>query len=121
MSKEGAHTLCSAYAMETNSFVLCSTAVLSEEAIALMRTEGGLVMNKPGGGASAVFGPDGRKLSEDLPHTEEGIVYADIDYTEILRAKLFVDVCGHYSRPDLMRLVIDKREKRHVTYEEDNV
>ena len=33
-------------------------------------------MNTPGGGSSAIFGPDGRLLAEGPAGTEEGFVYA---------------------------------------------
>jgi nitrilase len=78
-----------------------------------MGTGSGAVMNSPGGGSSAVFGPDGRKLSQDLPENEEGIIYADLDYDEVLRAKSFIDVCGHYSRPDMLWLGVDDGAKLH--------
>jgi nitrilase len=78
--------------------------VLSQQGIDVMRTESGMLFNKPGGGSSAIFGPDGRQLSKDLPETEEGIIYADLETDAVLRAKSFIDVCGHYSRPDLFCL-----------------
>ena len=55
-------------------------------------------------GCSAIFGPDGRHLSEDLPETNEGIIYADLDFDVILRAKSFLDAIGHYNRPDMLWL-----------------
>jgi nitrilase len=36
------------------------------------------------GGSSAIFGPDGRKFSEDIPESQERILYADLDFEEIL-------------------------------------
>ena len=78
-----------------------------------MNTSLGITLNVPGGGSSAIFGPDGRQLSVDIPETEEGIVYANLDLDEILKAKGFLDICGHYSRPDLLWLGVDAREKRH--------
>jgi predicted amidohydrolase len=85
--------------------VLHTTAVLSQKGIDLMRTTTGTIMNSPGGGSSAIFGPDGRQLSIDLGgEEEEGILYADIDLDEILKVKGFLDSCGHYSRPDLLWL-----------------
>lgn len=71
-------------------------------------------MNSPGGGCSAVFGPDGRKLTTDIPETEEGIIYANLDLDDILGSKGFVDVCGHYSRPDILWLGVDREAKAHV-------
>jgi nitrilase len=62
-----------------------------------MGTSSGAVMNSPGGGASAIFGPDGRQLSQDIEQTQEGIIYADLDTSEILKAKSFLDPVGRES------------------------
>ena len=70
-------------------------------------------MNVSGGGNSAIFGPDGRQLSEEMPETEEGILYADLNMDDILKAKGFLDICGHYSRPDMLWLGVDDQEKLH--------
>lgn len=106
--------MASTYAIESQSFVLHCTAVLSQSGIDKMKTHGGAMMAAPGGGRSAIFGPDGRKLSSDLPETQEGIIYADLDLDLVLKAKSFVDVCGHYSRPDLLWLSVDREVKEHV-------
>ncbi|KAI4931437.1 hypothetical protein J4E85_004030 [Alternaria conjuncta] len=74
----------------------------------------GVTMNTPGGGSSAIFGPDGRLVADGLPETEEGFIYAELQLDDILKAKGFLDVCGHYSRPDLLWLGVDKKEKTHV-------
>lgn len=71
-------------------------------------------MSSPGGGNSAIFGPDGRKLSTDLPETAEGIIYATLDLDDVLKSRAFIDVCGHYSRPDLLWLGVDKDIKKWV-------
>ncbi|KAJ8062319.1 hypothetical protein OCU04_008866 [Sclerotinia nivalis] len=111
MSRDGSRALSQSYSMESQSFVLHTTAVLSQDGIDKMDTGNGLVMNVPGGGTSAIFGPDGRKLSEDLPETVEGFIYADLDLDEIIKCKSFLDVCGHYSRPDLLWLSVDDKER----------
>lgn len=74
-------------------------------------------MSTPGGGSSAVFGPDGRQISEDVEGTQENILYADLNTDEILKSKSFLDVVGHYSRPDLLWLGVDNREKLHKRLE----
>lgn len=91
---------------------------MSEQGIKLMGTDGGAIMNAPGGGSSAIFGPDGRIITEDLPETEEGILYATLDMDEILKSKSFIDVCGHYSRPDMLWLGVDKEVKKHISHKE---
>lgn len=85
-----------------------------------MDTSGGIMMNAPGGGTSAVFGPDGRRLTEPLDSTSEGIVYADLDMSQIVATKLFADATGHYSRPDLMWLNVCKKVKKMVQPEEES-
>ena len=113
LSRLGTRTLSRTYAIESQSFVLHTTAVIGQGGIDLMKTHNGAILDTCGGGSSAIFGPDGRKLSEDIPEKEEGIIYADLDLDAILRAKSFLDTCGHYSRPDMLFLGVDDREKLH--------
>ncbi len=63
-----------------------------------------------------IFGPDGRPLCEHIPEDQEGILYAEIDPDQIAIAKAIADPVGHYSRPDVVRLLIN-REKRAVVQE----
>jgi len=86
-----------------------------------MRTSSGALFNVPGGGSSAIFGPDGRLIASaeqaGLSPTDEGIIYADLEMDDHLKARGFVDACGHYSRPDMLWLGVDAREKKHVRVE----
>lgn len=93
------------HAIESQAFVFYTVAVLGQSGIDRMNTSGGIIMNTPGVRSSAIFGPDGTKLSVDIPETEEGIIYADFD--RIIESRSFVDVCGHHSRLDLLWLGID--------------
>ncbi|KAM3553368.1 hypothetical protein ARSEF4850_006949 [Beauveria asiatica] len=110
----GISAIAQVYAIESQSFVLHSTTVITRPGLDLMGITRGPLMSTPGGGNSAVFGPDGSKLSVDIPEDEEGIVYATIDLDDVLKARAFIDTCGHYSRPDLLGLGVDKEIKRHV-------
>ncbi len=102
------------FAVESQTFVLHSTSVQSQKAIDLLGTAGNPLFGTPGGGSSAIFGPDGRKLSKDMDQTKEGIIYAELDFNAILTNKGFVDCVGHYSRPDLLWLGVDGQEKKHL-------
>ncbi|KAK5112570.1 hypothetical protein LTR85_011262 [Meristemomyces frigidus] len=113
IGREGVQNLSQTYAVESAAFVLHCTAVITQTGVDAMQTAGCPMFNRPGGGSSAVFAPDGRRLTERLPDSEEGIIYADLDMDLILKAKCFVDCCGHYSRPDLLWLGVDDRERAH--------
>ncbi|KIV81531.1 hypothetical protein PV11_03709 [Exophiala sideris] len=113
MSAEGCLNLSRTYAIETQTFVIHSTTVIGTEGIESMGTEQSMLMNAPGGGYSAVIGPDGRMLSEPLDPKSEGLVVVDIDPSMSIMARSFLDICGHYSRPDLLWLGCDTREKKH--------
>jgi nitrilase len=110
----GCHSLSQTYAVESQSFVLHCTAVITEKGVGAMNTSGGVFMSSPGGGSSAIFGPDGRRLTEPTDSSTEGIIYADLDMTQILPTKIFADATGHYSRPDLMSLNVCKKVKKMV-------
>ena len=117
LSAPGAEILSRSYAIETQSFVLHSTGLMSQAGLDTMQLQGNPLFNQVGGGRAAVFGPDGRKLSEDLNPTVEGMVVVDLDLDLLGVCKSFVDVVGHYSRPDLLRLVVDSREKKPVHHD----
>jgi len=51
-------------------------------------------------GNSCIISPNGKIIAGPL-EMEEGILYADIDFDEIIAAKRMFDVVGHYSRPDV--------------------
>jgi hypothetical protein len=87
--------------------------VLGPKGIDAMGTGQAMLMNSPGGGFSAVIGPDGRVLTEPLGEKAEGLVVADIDPSMAIMARSFLDICGHYSRPDLLWLGCDTRERKH--------
>lgn len=114
MSAEGCQSLSATYAIEATAFVLHSTALITDEGVKKNGTAGGALMSSAGGGSSAVFGPDGRKMTEPLDDKTEGIIYADLDMDEIVRIKMFAHCTGHYSRPDLMWLSVDEDVKHLV-------
>ncbi len=51
-------------------------------------------------GNSCIIAPNGQILAGPL-EAAEGILYADIDLQQIIKAKRMFDVVGHYARPDV--------------------
>ncbi len=51
-------------------------------------------------GGGVIVSPLGKVLAGPL-FDREGILYADIDHSEIIKSKMDFDVIGHYARPDI--------------------
>lgn len=117
MRSEGCSALSRVHAIEASTFVLCCFAVISAAGIEAHRIEGNPLFGHVGGGDSAVYGPDGRRMTEPLGMDVEGFVYADLDMEELVSIRRYADPVGHYSRPDLLWLGADTRAKKHVRRE----
>ncbi|MEM1051747.1 MAG: carbon-nitrogen hydrolase family protein [Pseudomonadota bacterium] len=103
------------YAAEGQCFVLAASLVVTPEIQDMIcDTDLKKELLPLGGGTARIFGPDGSPLAEPLPETEEGILYADIDLDMISLAKAAADPSGHYSRPDVFRLVANKERRSSV-------
>lgn len=93
------------YAMEGQTFVLCSTQVVGKAAHQFFcETQTHKDLIGYGGGFAQIFGPDGRALAERLPEDAEGVLYADINLADIAMSKQAADPVGHYSRRDVFSL-----------------
>ena len=66
------------------------------------------------GGDSVVVAPGGRIVAGPL-HNERGMLVAEVDLERVGSARRSLDVAGHYARPDLFTLKIDRRPQRLVT------
>jgi nitrilase len=66
-------------------------------------------------GGSVIVGPMGDVLAGPLKDTA-GLLTADIDTDELVRARYDYDVVGHYSRPDIFELVVDERARPGVRF-----
>jgi len=58
-------------------------------------------------GGSCIIGPLGEVLAGPA-FDGETILAADIDQGQIARGKFDLDVCGHYARPDVFKLVVNE-------------
>ncbi len=56
----------------------------------------------PSSGGTVIISPLGKVLAGPL-FNQEGIITAEIDPSEIVRAKMDFDVIGHYARPDIFQ------------------
>ncbi|MDD1012085.1 carbon-nitrogen hydrolase family protein [Pseudomonas rubra] len=66
-------------------------------------------------GGSVIVGPLGEVLAGPLV-AERGLLCAEIDTAELVRARYDFDVVGHYARPDIFELSVDERSKPGVRF-----
>jgi aliphatic nitrilase len=104
------------YAIETGTFVLMSNTIFTGEGRRIFSRHGAAIPEFCGGGHARIFGPDGGVLSDALDPAAEGIVIADLDLDALEFASFFTDPVGHYARPDIFSLSVDRRRKRPIAF-----
>ncbi len=98
------------YAVEGQCFVIAACATVSDAMVEMLcDTPDKQALLLAGGGFAEIFGPDGSPLAEPLGEKQEGLLTADIDLAMISYAKSAADPVGHYSRPDVFRLMFNDR------------
>ena len=65
-------------------------------------------------GDSVVIAPGGEIVAGPL-NKEKGYVICDIDSEQARRSRRALDVAGHYSRPDIFKLTVDKSKLNQIT------
>jgi nitrilase len=71
----------------------------------------------PANGGSCVAAPDGSWIIEPIVG-EETLVFADLDPRQVLRERQNFDPSGHYSRPDVTQLRVNRKRQATVKYED---
>ena len=110
-----AHQLASRhYAFEGRCFVLAAGLVMRARDLPAELDVPPDIAASPDGlllrGGSAIIGPDGAYVVEPV-YDREAILAAELDPSAIDREVFTLDVTGHYSRPDVFDLTVNRSRR----------
>ncbi len=69
-------------------------------------------------GGSCIAGPDGSWIIEPIVG-KESFASATIDLKEVRKERQNFDPSGHYSRPDVMQLQVNRARQKIVDFKDD--
>src|SRR5258708_141171 len=99
-----------AFAQMSKAFVVSACGTVDERMIRMLQAgaEGEKFLRSPDcSGGSVIVGPNSRVIAGPMGN-EEGILYADCNLELGIQMKLMHDFAGHYNRPDIFQLHINR-------------
>lgn len=68
-------------------------------------------------GGSCIAGPDGEWIVEPVL-LKEGLIYETLDFNRVYEERQNFDPVGHYSRPDVTKLIVNRQRQSTVEFED---
>lgn len=108
-------------ALESRSFVLSVSALMTKKDFPADTPHLDLILEKApdvlADGGSCIAGPDGEWIVEPMTD-KEGLIIQQIDFNRVLEERQNFDPSGHYSRPDVTKLTVNRERQSTVDIED---
>lgn len=107
-------------AQESRSFVISVSSIMRKSDFPQDTPHLDLILeNAPevlADGGSCIAGPDGKWILEPVPETE-GLFIETLDFNRVLEERQNFDAVGHYSRPDVLQLQVNRERQSSVKFD----
>ncbi len=118
-SKHNTEDISRFMAKEGRSFVISVSGLMTKEDFPSDTPHYDLIIKDSpkilANGGSCLVGPDGNFIIEPIMN-KEGIFTKTIDHNRVLEERQNFDPVGHYSRPDVTKLIVNRERQSTVEY-----
>ncbi|AXT56890.1 carbon-nitrogen hydrolase family protein [Aquimarina sp. MMG015] len=109
-------------ARESRSYVISVSSLMRKEDFPSTTPHLEEILKKApdvlGNGGSCIAGPDGEWILEPVLH-KEGLLIETLDFNRVLQERQNFDPVGHYSRPDVTQLNVNRERQSTVWFGEE--
>ena len=106
-------------ARESRSYVISVSSLMSSEDFPKSTPHIDRLLEKApkvlANGGSCIAGPDGEWIIEPVLH-KEGLIIQTIDFNRVYEERQNFDAVGHYSRPDVTKLSVNRERQSTVEF-----
>lgn len=106
-------------ARESRSYVISVSSLMSQEDFPKETPHLEKILEKApkilANGGSCIAGPDGEWIVEPVLD-KEGIIYQNLDFNRVYEERQNFDPVGHYSRPDVTKLTVNRERQSTTDY-----
>ncbi|MBT8306109.1 MAG: carbon-nitrogen hydrolase family protein [Maribacter sp.] len=108
-------------ARESRSYVISVSSLMKKEDFPIDTPHLNAILKEApdvlANGGSCIAAPDGNWLVEPVRY-KEGLIYHTLDFNRVYEERQNFDPVGHYSRPDITKLTVNRERQSTVSFED---